>query len=287
MLSSSVTISCTVVLMPSPGRLKSRTFLDLVISKAFISKWGAFNSILIGNLLALLHHRVSTDNRPPDDVIDLILGETRCSDIYIATTCVPSFGDDLENPLHGYRILAPCMSVDVGISLLPSPPASIVHDRELLSADVANPVMQSFLKLWGQMGVHCETHFFIIFFSPPTTLPSTIHYHHPSFSLNSLRSIALSSFLQSRDSPAYQAPPLSHENMDWEGLFSSNQASPHSHSIISQKDSPASGVAASITSHSHLSGSSGLPIGHLLHLPPSSSDGHDLFCQKFGITVIC
>jgi hypothetical protein len=62
------------------------------------------------------------------------------------------------------------------------------------------------------------------------------------------------------------------------------QASPHSHSIISQADSPVSGVAASITSHSHLSGSSGLPIWHLLHLPPLSNDSHDLFHQKFDIT---
>ena len=285
-MSSSLSISCTAVLIPSPGHLKSHTFTNLVVSKAFIFKRprSTFNSILIGSLLALLRHTVTMDDRRPDDIVDLILGEPRRSDIDIVTTCVPSFGDNIENPLHGYCILGPLMSVDVGMSPLPSPSVSIIDvDQELLSADPAHPLTQNVLKLWSQMGVLCETHFFIIFFNPPTTLPSSIN-QHTSFSLSDPRMIASNSFLRSQDSPTYQAPPLSHKNMDWEGLFSSGQAPLHSNPIISWEDSPASGVAASTTSHSHLSGSSGRPIGHLLCLPPPSNNHHDLFRQQFGVT---
>jgi len=268
-LASPMTISCTAVLIPSSGSgLQSHIFLNLAVSSSFVSNRSGVNSILIESLL-VLHQAIAMD-RVPDYISQLIVGAPPGSDnIHVATTCVPTFGNNLQEPLHGYQTLGALMEFKSRMSAPPPPPAAIIHNQELLALIAGNPVTQSFLELWGRMGVQCNTHFIIIFFKPPTAA-SLMRPLHSRFSLDSPRSIPSSigpsSAPGSRDSPAYQAPPLSDENMRmWNLMGPPGDALPQSQSIFSREESPAHGLGVSLNSNSHLSGNNTL-LSHLLLL---------------------
>jgi hypothetical protein len=269
-----MTTSCTAVLIPSSGSsLQSRIFLNLAVSSSFVSNRSGVNSILVGSLLVLLRQAIAMDNRPSDYISQLIVGAlSRSDNIHVATTGVPTFGNNFQDPLHGYQNLGPLMEFKSRMSAPPLP-ADIVHNQELLALYASNPVTQSFLEFWGRMGVQCNTHFVIIFFKPTTTA-SLMYPLHSRFSLDSPpsipSSIGPSSAAGSWDS-AYQAPPLSAENMCMWNLITPGDASPQSQSIFSQEESPVHGSGVSLNSNSHLSGNN-MPLSHLPLLHTAASD---------------
>jgi len=177
----------------------------------------------------------------------------------------------------------------------PPPPATILHNQELLAIYADNPATQSFLRLWGPMGVYCDTHFIIIFFKPSTAFASMMRPLHSRFSLDSPRSIPSSvgpsSATGSRDSPVYQAPPLSNENMRaWDTMVATggdvavggdvaagSDVAPQSQSVISREESPVGGLGVSTSSHSHLSGNQAT-FDRLLSHPPSTHTATDVIC---------
>ena len=73
------------------------------------------HSILIGTLLAFQHDWVHAKNGIAGILNDIIQGVGMASEhITVATTYVPSFGDDMENALYGYWPLRALSSIGVG-----------------------------------------------------------------------------------------------------------------------------------------------------------------------------
>jgi hypothetical protein len=80
--------------------------------------------------------------------------------IAIATTRVPSFGSDMQDPINGYQPLCTLGSVNVQVEL-PSP--TIQLDRELLAVNPGETLSKDFASVWAPLGLALETHFFVIF----------------------------------------------------------------------------------------------------------------------------
>jgi hypothetical protein len=106
-LPSPISISCTIVVMPSPslpgGNLKSRIFPSLIVPSALVSNRCGINSIMIGSLLTLLRQKILAEGGISDYISEVIVGaSSRFDDMQVATTRVPEFGNNLEEPIHAY-----------------------------------------------------------------------------------------------------------------------------------------------------------------------------------------
>lgn len=188
-------ISCSAVLkavapaqLRSPLDLRSHTFLNVDIEDIYLSKRSNTYSILVGTLLAVLRDRVHTERGLPRDLANVIHGAGAAQEpIIIATSRVPCFGSDIENPMYGYRSLGLFLaSVRVAKDIPLA--AGIQLDQELLAIDAPNnPIAQTFAQTWAPYGAKAETHFIIIFNDLSGVSP--IHSRHGSpFSNHALRS---------------------------------------------------------------------------------------------------
>ena len=168
---SSTTISCTTALkFPSARLFHCHTFLNIDIENIYLSKRQNTHSVLIGTLLAFLCDRVPMESGVPRILTDLIQGVGIASEpITVATTHVPSFGDDMENTLYGYQPLRVLSSIHVGKDI--PPVAGMQLDQELLAVN-NNPMVQDFAQTWSPCGMDTSTHFIVIFTDLSTPLPN-------------------------------------------------------------------------------------------------------------------
>jgi hypothetical protein len=116
---------------------------------------------MIGSLLSVLQQRMVMETGVSDRLLARIISGTE-STMEVATTRVPTFGTNMQDPLNGYRSFGDLPSVNVQLEV-PSHSAS-GFDRELLAARGGdNPDTREFMATWGPYGVTLETHFILIF----------------------------------------------------------------------------------------------------------------------------
>lgn len=231
---SHTTISCTTVLVSrnhSGVPLQSHTYLNIPIPDVLLARRAEVTSILIGSLLSALQQQIITENGVSDDLARTISGAgAEVDPVKIATTRVPSFGNDMQDPAYGYRSLGTLSSVNVQMEI---PSHTIQLDRELLAVQSSEPITKAFERIWAPLGLRSETHFIIIF----------THFPRDGslFSLRDFSSAAGSQSCQS--SLGYQAAPSpifsNPVNADWlQGLADASNKT-------SRTNSPASaGVGA-------------------------------------------
>ncbi|KIM71614.1 hypothetical protein PILCRDRAFT_93785 [Piloderma croceum F 1598] len=170
---SSTKISCSAVLVLATGSgrppLQSHTFLNVDINDIFLRKRSNIYSILVGTLLAVLHEHLPTQQGVPADLINIFNGMSASEMITVSTTRIPSFGDDLQNPVNGYRTMGMLSSIRIEKSI---PSAAVSPYRELFAAasNRRNPTTEDFVQTWEPFGVTTATHFIIIFGTPVTSL---------------------------------------------------------------------------------------------------------------------
>jgi hypothetical protein len=170
---SSTKISCSAVLVSATGSgrppLQSHTFLNVDINDIFLRKRSNIYSILVGTLLAVLHEHLPTQQGVPADLINIFNGMSASEMITVSTTRIPSFGDDLQNPVNGYRTMGMLSSIHIEKSI---PSAAVSPYRELFAAasNRRNPTTEDFVQTWEPFGVTTATHFIIIFGMPVTSL---------------------------------------------------------------------------------------------------------------------
>jgi hypothetical protein len=162
-LMSTAAISCTTVLKPRNRNVQSHTFLNLPITDELLGKRGGVRSVLIGSLLSVLRQRMLVESEVSDGLARILSGvESDRETVTVATTRVPIFGTDMQDPLNGYRPLARLTSINVQMEI-PSHSA-IQYDRELLAARFGDDSdSKTFQRTWGPYGVTVENHFIIIF----------------------------------------------------------------------------------------------------------------------------
>ena len=157
---TTTSISCTAVLMPSStSALKSHTFLNLQVEEIYVSQRDDVKSILIGSLLCVLRQAISRTDGVPAILASIIGGCLR--DIVVATSKVPAFDDDAQNPLYGYRTLGTLELIPVNFE---TPSFMFDPERELLAVhSVEDPKTERYFRFWRPCGIEVSTHFIIIF----------------------------------------------------------------------------------------------------------------------------
>ena len=147
--------------------VESHTFLALTTDSAFVAhrvhKEGTNKSILVGTLLALLRQSLFVGDGVPVNLANILSGASRDHDeqITVATSQVPSFDRDFQNPTYVYRSLGVLRRVRINFD----PPPSVFDPvRELCSIDQADdPKTVQFEKRWRMFGLDLANHFIIIF----------------------------------------------------------------------------------------------------------------------------
>lgn len=171
-------ISCSVVLLPYHGfSMRFHTYLNVLIERTCISECDGVMLITTANLLAALRKVSYVKDGVPLPLREIIFGSTNPTEIVVATTQVPSFDDDIENPTYGYRSLGLLSFVDVHPDF---PPAAFDPHWDLLAVHSnGNAKTDLFYWTWRHCGLNLESHFILIFTntSLPLPLPSPSPAH--------------------------------------------------------------------------------------------------------------
>ena len=149
--------------------LQSHTFLNLYINNMFIRKRSNTHSILVGTLLAILREHLPMQQGVPANLVNIINGSESAPElITVATIRIPSFGDDIQNPVNGFRTMGQLSSIHIEKSI---PSDALYVGQELLSAagNCNNPITDDFVQTWEPLGVTTATHFNIIFVNTSIT----------------------------------------------------------------------------------------------------------------------
>lgn len=161
--------------MPCLGtKLQSHTFLDILAADSFFSSRDGVHSIPVETLLALLRDSLSLGETVPKDLCDILVGLVPQSDVGVATTRVPVFNDDVQNPNYGYR--------SFGVLMHPvynTPTATYDRRRELLAVDdlMDDPITSRFRRMYQ---LDLKNHFIILFSYTATSATRTRESQHSS-----------------------------------------------------------------------------------------------------------
>ena len=208
---SKTLISCSVVLQPYHGSsMRSHTYLGVPIQRQCLSECDGVMVITTHNLLNALRDISYVGDGVPKPLKDIISGSTNPMEIVAATTQVPSFDDDIENPIYGYRCFGALSFIDIPYQ---TPTATFDFRRDLLAVhSIDTPRTELFYQKWRRCGLRLENHFILIFrnISLPPPLSATIQsrnaspFTHYGFSDPS----HTGSYHSSR---GFQTPPLNNE----------------------------------------------------------------------------
>jgi len=150
-------------------------------------------SVMGDTLLSILRQQISRDDsaqlRPPlRDAINGIVPPG--TEMTVATTRNPEFGDEMESPHTGYQVL----SVNIHAPTICPPGVSFDPNREVLSmASTTNHMPNKtadFLSLWSNLCLQPNRHFFLVFQMDPLS-PYHIAFTTPSTVAPPSQSIAL------------------------------------------------------------------------------------------------
>lgn len=172
----------------------SQTFYDLRIPSNMVGNRSSAKSIMIGTLFHLLQEALGCGGFNADTALACIIKQDPdiSRTISIATTRVPDFGEQISNPIHGFRSLC-CLSTVT--AKLQDIPTTFHPSYELLASktQIDNPVAMCFAQSFQPMGIDLVSHFNIIFY--PVHVSSTIpllrgHSTSPESSLSPWDSIS-------------------------------------------------------------------------------------------------
>jgi hypothetical protein len=167
------------VLLPcSTSALASHTFVNLQIDKIYLSERDDVKLILIGSLLCVLCQAILQIDGVPAILASIIGGHLR--DIVVATSKVPAFGDDMQNPLYRYRTLGILELIPVNFEI---PSLMFDSKRELLAVhSIEDPETECYFRFWRPYGIKVSTHFIVLFTNIGHPLLNTSHHssHHSS-----------------------------------------------------------------------------------------------------------
>jgi hypothetical protein len=162
------TFSCTAVAKQENGTLSSQLFLDLSILSRFLADRSGVMSIMLQTLIATLR---STEQYLSSSIAKILNVDAEFQKTIIATTCVPEFGDALQNPTHCYWTLYKLSKVGHEC-LFPAPHVACF---ELLAADMDHASIISFAHSHLPFGVEMSKHFFIVLHIPNMILLTAFH----------------------------------------------------------------------------------------------------------------
>jgi len=225
----------------SVSSLISQTFFGLAIPPNLIGTQSTVKSIMIGTILALLQQALRTNRVSADSVLTGIINKDHDFVDTICTTMthVPDFGEQLQNPSHGFQYLCDLNAV----AAVCEPTGIMFHpNQELVAADphTNNPEGLHFQQSFCPMSVKLSNHFNLIF-SPKAT-SSSLGISSPSMTSDSSLSPSDSgSRLSSRNSspglvisqPLIQSPLAQSFSS-----FSSRDSSPHLSALPSPDSFP-------------------------------------------------
>ena len=149
------------------------------------------------------------------NLANILSGASRDHDkqITVATSQVPSFDQDFQNPTYIYRLLGVLRRVRINFD--PPPPSIFDPVHELCSIDQADdPKTVQFEKRWHMFGLDLANHFIIIFNDTcPESSPlqwsngiSSLESHSSSNSFNLMACGGAVSLDSSRNSPVPALP---------------------------------------------------------------------------------
>src|SRR6266436_1446092 len=274
---SSTIISCSAVLVSPSGSgrppLQSHTFLNVNINDIFLRKRMNIYSILVGTLLAVLHEYLPTQQGVPADLINIFNGTSASELITVATTRIPSFGDDIQNPVNGYRAMGMLSSIRFEKS---TPSAAVYLDQELFAAagNRRNPITEDFVQTWEPFGVTTATHFIIIFIGASVTSPHGSPF--PNHATSLLSSSAPGS-CRSSVAPSPLIGPSIGGSLRGFGDVSSNP---------SRTSSPGFGLTSRQSSNSPVTARDPSPSPHLqgvIEVPLTQGTSIESVCVRHGI----
>ncbi|KAF8074559.1 hypothetical protein FPV67DRAFT_1665309 [Lyophyllum atratum] len=155
------TLTCSAVLL-SNGVLTSSEFVTVSVISGLITYHEGIASIHISTLIAALRNQF---RRLPQWLHDILTLATLST--FLATTRVPDFGAELQNPAHGFRLLDHLSTISVDFSIIE---AATPFQQRLFALDASHPKTVQFTHTWAPLNVQPGTHFVLIFILP-TTLP--------------------------------------------------------------------------------------------------------------------
>jgi hypothetical protein len=158
-----ITISCTAVLMSGSCQepLRFHTFFSIPINHIFLGKRAGVDSILIGTLI--LQEQILSGCGVSDDITSGVGSDSPdrldLETITVATTRIPVFGDDMQNPIYGYRSLCALLSVYVDTEFTSSPTANYQWQSILTMTTDYKEFRSHVGSLWSGSGNPFYCHF--------------------------------------------------------------------------------------------------------------------------------
>ncbi len=143
--------------------IRSRSVWDVLLPQWCIGDRGSdVNSVMVESLLFALRECLARLN--VQDIFDDIF-QGKVPGVYVATSRVPSFGNNYENPVFGYRCIG--LLSKFSPALVPAPP-QIDRNAEIVSMDSSNSTSeyQAFSHVWAPFIPSPQLHFILIFFTP-------------------------------------------------------------------------------------------------------------------------
>jgi hypothetical protein len=157
-------LSSTAVVMSAGQLVQSHTFLRITIQDIFLSYRSGVRSIMVSTLVLALWASAQNDSTVPQCLRKLLSRSCQDPDtIGVATSRLPSFGPDYQDPYNAFRRLGRLASLADGPEVLPE---TVDRWREVWAMDESSPLSQQFHQVWEPLGMEMETHFILIFILP-------------------------------------------------------------------------------------------------------------------------
>ncbi len=148
--------------------MSSRQVWDIMLPLACVGNRGtgvefeSVNSVMINSLLCGARERILGSN-VSDKFSEIFQG--RISNVHVATTRVPTFSNNYQNPAFGYRSFG--VLSQVPLAIIPVPP-QVDKNAEILSMDFSGTFAEGdgFKHIWGPLLSAPHLNFILIFFIP-------------------------------------------------------------------------------------------------------------------------
>ena len=147
------------------NRLFSHMFFPLEIDTFYLGDQDGISSIMVCTLIHLLCQSLYPCAGVPTPLANIIFSVERCTNIMVATSKVPKFGQEYQNPVYGYTALGVLSQFPPSLEQ----PAAVFQHRQEITAlhDAGHPTTSQFKRNWTSgMQLNLTKHFLIIFVQP-------------------------------------------------------------------------------------------------------------------------
>ena len=102
---------------------------------------------MVSTLIHLLHQSLYPCDGVPTPLTNIITSVENCINITVATSKVPEFGPEYQNPVYGYMVLG---DLSQFAPILEQPAVIFQHRHELTAVhDVGHPTTFQFKRNWS------------------------------------------------------------------------------------------------------------------------------------------